>query len=32
VYDLEWIAEHAQSVFDGRNAYGDDRNPKVHRL
>jgi UDP-N-acetyl-D-glucosamine dehydrogenase len=32
VYDLEWIVEHAQSVFDARNAYRDDRNPKVRRL
>lgn len=32
VYDLEWIAQHAQCVFDARNAYRDDRNPKVQRL
>jgi len=32
VYDLEWLAEHAQSVFDARNAFRDYRNPKVHRL
>jgi UDP-N-acetyl-D-glucosamine dehydrogenase len=32
VYDLEWIAEHAQIVFDARNAYRDYRNPKVQRL
>jgi UDP-N-acetyl-D-glucosamine dehydrogenase len=32
VYDLEWIAEHAQFVFDARNAYRDDRNRKVQRL
>ncbi len=28
-YDLEWIAEHAQMVFDARNAYGPDRRPNV---
>ena len=32
VYDLEWIAEHAQSVFDARNAFRDYRSPKVTRL
>jgi UDP-N-acetyl-D-glucosamine dehydrogenase len=32
VYDLEWIVEHARSVFDARNAYRDWRNPKVQRL
>jgi UDP-N-acetyl-D-glucosamine dehydrogenase len=32
VYDLEWIVEHARSVFDARNAYRDWRNPKVNRL
>ncbi len=32
VYDLEWLAEHAQSVFDARNAYRDFRNPKVQKL
>jgi UDP-N-acetyl-D-glucosamine dehydrogenase len=32
VYDLEWIAEHAQCVFDARNAYRDYRSPKVQRL
>jgi len=32
VYDLVWIAEHARAVFDGQNAYRDDRNPKVQRL
>lgn len=32
MYDLDWIAEHAQFVFDARNAYRDHRNPKVQRL
>jgi UDP-N-acetyl-D-glucosamine dehydrogenase len=32
VYDLVWIAEHAQRIFDGRNAFRDDRNAKVQRL
>jgi UDP-N-acetyl-D-glucosamine dehydrogenase len=32
VYDFPWIAEHAQLVFDARNAYQDDRHPKVQRL
>ncbi|MGH2703128.1 MAG: nucleotide sugar dehydrogenase, partial [Actinomycetota bacterium] len=31
-YDLGWIAEHAQLVFDARNAYGDDRRAGVVRL
>jgi UDP-N-acetyl-D-glucosamine dehydrogenase len=32
VYDLNWIAEHAQLVFDARNAYADCRNSKVQPL
>jgi UDP-N-acetyl-D-glucosamine dehydrogenase len=32
VYDLDWIVEHAQVVFDARNAYGDLRNTKVQKL
>jgi UDP-N-acetyl-D-glucosamine dehydrogenase len=32
VYDLEWIAEHAQLIFDARNAYRDYRNQKIQRL
>lgn len=28
-YDLDWIATHAQLVFDARNAYGPDRRPNV---
>jgi UDP-N-acetyl-D-glucosamine dehydrogenase len=31
-YDLDWIARHAQLVFDARNAYGPDRRPNVVRL
>jgi UDP-N-acetyl-D-glucosamine dehydrogenase len=31
-YDLEWIAQHAQLVFDARNAYGSDHRPNVVRL
>jgi UDP-N-acetyl-D-glucosamine dehydrogenase len=31
-YDLGWLAEHAQFVFDARNAYGSDRRPNVVRL
>jgi UDP-N-acetyl-D-glucosamine dehydrogenase len=31
-YDLDWIAEHANLVFDARNAYGADRRPNVVRL
>jgi UDP-N-acetyl-D-glucosamine dehydrogenase len=30
--DLEWIAEHAQLIFDARNAFGPDRRPNVVRL
>jgi UDP-N-acetyl-D-glucosamine dehydrogenase len=32
VYDLEWIAEHAQLIFDARNAYRELRSSKVQRL
>jgi UDP-N-acetyl-D-glucosamine dehydrogenase len=32
LYDLDWIAESAQVVFDARNAYGDDRRSNVVRL
>src|SRR5919106_878194 len=28
-YDLDWIARHAQLVFDVRNAFGPDRRPNV---
>jgi len=31
-YDLEWIADHAALVFDGRNAFGPRRLPNVVRL
>jgi UDP-N-acetyl-D-glucosamine dehydrogenase len=31
-YDLDWIARHAQLIFDARNAYGPDRRPNVVRL
>jgi UDP-N-acetyl-D-glucosamine dehydrogenase len=31
-YDLDWIAEHATLIFDGRNAFGADRRPNVVRL
>jgi nucleotide sugar dehydrogenase len=31
-YDLDWIAEHAELVFDARNAFGSDRRPNVVRL
>ncbi|MGH2805639.1 MAG: nucleotide sugar dehydrogenase [Actinomycetota bacterium] len=31
-YDLSWIAEHANVIFDSRNAYEDDRRPNVVRL
>jgi UDP-N-acetyl-D-glucosamine dehydrogenase len=31
-YDLEWIAERARLVFDGRNAYGQERRENVVRL
>lgn len=31
-YDLEWIANNARLVFDGRNAYDGDRRPNVVRL
>ncbi|MGH2751096.1 MAG: UDP binding domain-containing protein, partial [Actinomycetota bacterium] len=31
-YDLNWIADHARLIFDGRNAFGDDRRPEVVRL
>jgi hypothetical protein len=32
VYDLEWIADHAAAVFDGRNAFGPAQRPNVVRL
>jgi UDP-N-acetyl-D-glucosamine dehydrogenase len=32
VYDLEWIADHAAAVFDGRNAFGPAERPNVVRL
>ncbi|MGH2579343.1 MAG: nucleotide sugar dehydrogenase [Actinomycetota bacterium] len=32
LYDLEWIADHAQLVFDARNAYGQEQRPNVIRL
>jgi UDP-N-acetyl-D-glucosamine dehydrogenase len=28
-YDLDWVAERAQVIFDARNAYGPDRRPNV---
>jgi UDP-N-acetyl-D-glucosamine dehydrogenase len=31
-YDLDWIAEHAELVFDARNAFGSDRRPNLVRL
>jgi UDP-N-acetyl-D-glucosamine dehydrogenase len=31
-YDLNWIAEHAQLVFDARNAYASQHQPRVKRL
>jgi len=31
-YDLEWIAEHAELLFDARNAYGSTHHPNVVRL
>jgi nucleotide sugar dehydrogenase len=31
-YDLDWIARHAQLVFDARNAYGEMRDAKVTKL
>jgi UDP-N-acetyl-D-glucosamine dehydrogenase len=31
-YDLEWIAEHSELLFDARNAFEDDRRPNVVRL
>jgi UDP-N-acetyl-D-glucosamine dehydrogenase len=31
-YDLDWIADHSPVVFDGRNAFGDNRRPEVVRL
>lgn len=31
-YDLAWIADRAQLVFDARNAYGPDRRANVERL
>jgi UDP-N-acetyl-D-glucosamine dehydrogenase len=31
-YDLDWIAEHAELVFDARNAFGADRRANVVRL
>jgi UDP-N-acetyl-D-glucosamine dehydrogenase len=31
-YDLDWIAIHAQMVFDARNAFGDDRRANVVSL
>ena len=31
-YDLDWIADHAQLVFDARNAYGANRRENVVRL
>jgi UDP-N-acetyl-D-glucosamine dehydrogenase len=31
-YDLDWIADHAELVFDARNAFGADRRPNVVRL
>ncbi len=31
-YDLDWIADQAQMVFDCRNAYGADRRPNLVRL
>lgn len=31
-YDLDWIAQHAQLVFDARNAFGEMRDSKVIKL
>jgi UDP-N-acetyl-D-glucosamine dehydrogenase len=31
-YDLDWVARHAQLIFDARNAFGPDRRPNVVRL
>lgn len=31
-YDLDWIARHANLIFDARNAYGPDRRTNVARL
>jgi UDP-N-acetyl-D-glucosamine dehydrogenase len=31
-YDLDWVAERAQVIFDARNAYGPDRRPNVVSL
>jgi UDP-N-acetyl-D-glucosamine dehydrogenase len=31
-YDLEWIADHAQVIFDARNAYRDQKHSNVIRL
>jgi len=31
-YDLDWIAQHAQLVFDARNAYGEMHDAKVIKL
>jgi UDP-N-acetyl-D-glucosamine dehydrogenase len=31
-YDLDWIAERADLVFDARNTFGPDRRPNVVRL
>ena len=28
-YDLQWLGEHAQLIFDGRNAFGSVRTPRV---
>jgi UDP-N-acetyl-D-glucosamine dehydrogenase len=32
LYDLEWLADRAQLVFDARNAFGDRHHPRVTRL
>jgi UDP-N-acetyl-D-glucosamine dehydrogenase len=31
-YDLEWIADHAELIFDARNAFGEARLPNVYPL
>ncbi|MGH2572295.1 MAG: nucleotide sugar dehydrogenase [Actinomycetota bacterium] len=31
-YDLDWLADHADLIFDARNAYNGDRRPNVVRL
>ena len=31
-YDLEWLGEHAELVFDARNAFGSSKYPAVERL